>query len=154
VPGGETAWNSLSGTQQSNYAAITQALAGTNLKDGSSALSQVASVSAIDNMDIAVKWKDGAQKKLEDAGFASRPGIGHTGESGMIGLPTSKGIKGSFVQVQGIHVLFNDADKGKTGHVHVDYRSGFAHFFNDNSDVRKNYDTYKQWFGPIPGYRP
>jgi hypothetical protein len=107
-------------------------------------------------MDVGVNWQKGAQKAFEDSGFASRPGYGHAGESGMIGLPTASGkIKGSFFQAQGIHVLFNDANSGETGHVHIDYRGLLSgHFGNANADVRQNYQTYRQWFGPIPGYNP
>jgi hypothetical protein len=52
-------------------------------------------------------------------------------------------------------------------HVHIDYRGLFeGHYHNYNSDVRavgperrggqpiNNYERYKSWFGPIPGYTP
>ena len=158
VAGGEDSWNALSAAQQANYAAITHALEVTKLSNGASALSEVDGVKAIDNEDIEVAWKKGAEAAFKASGFVSRPGLGHDGESGMIGKPTDKGIKGSFWQQEGMHVLFNDADKGTTGHVHIDYRSGLAHFENGNSDVRaikpNNYETYKSWYGSIPGYNP
>jgi len=77
-------------------------------------------------------------------------------------MPTGDGIKGSFWQAEGMHVLFNDANHGATGHVHIDYRWGKAHFDKSlNPDVRvtgpgkwNNYETYKGWYGPIPGYNP
>ncbi len=71
-------------------------------------------------------------------------------------MPTADGkIEGSFFQAQGIHVLFNDANKGATGNVHIDYRGILSgHYGDANDDVRQNYATYKQWFGPVPGYIP
>jgi RHS repeat-associated protein len=159
VPGGEKAWNELPGREgmgaaQSNYAAITHALEETKLSNGTTGLSQVKSVTDIGPTGIGVSWNKGAAKAFEDSGFKSRWGLGHPGESGMIGMPTANGIKGSFWQAQGIHVLFNDADKGASGHVHIDYRSGPAHYRAGNDDVRANYATYKQWFGTLPGYNP
>jgi len=156
VTGGEKAWDALSGTQQANFAAITHGLEVTKLSNGASALSEIKSVTAINDTNIAVAWNAGAAKALQASGFASRPGWGHPGESGMIGIPTANGkIKGSFFQAQGIHALFNDANKGATGHVHIDYRGLFSgHYGGANADVRQNYQTYKQWFGPIPGYVP
>lgn len=159
VPGGEKAWDALSGRSgmagaQPNYDAITHALEGMKLSNGSTGLSEVKSVTDIGPTGIAVTWANGAAKAFEDSGFRSRPGLHHEGESGMIGMPTANGIQGSFFQAQGIHVLFNDANKGASGHVHIDYRSGLAHYRSGNDDVRANYSTYKQWFGALPGYNP
>jgi RHS repeat-associated protein len=158
VQGGEQAWNALSSSQGANFAAITQALQATTLSDGTSGLSQITSVKSIGNQSIEVAWKEGAQALFQSSGFVSRWGLGHDGESGMIGKRTGNGIKGSFFQAEGMHVLFKNADKGATGDVHIDYRSGPAHFRDGNSDVRatgpSNYNTYKSWYGPIPGYNP
>jgi hypothetical protein len=149
-------WNELPGKDgyggaQANYAAITHALEETKLSNGATGLSEVKNVTSIGPTGIAVNWNAGAAKAFEDSGFRSRPGL-HPGESGMIGMPTANGIKGSFVQAQGIHVLFSDANKGASGDVHIDYRWGPAHYFSGNDDVRANYATYKKWFGSLPGY--
>jgi RHS repeat-associated protein len=161
VPGGEKAWNALPGRDgmgaaQSNYAAITHALEETTLSNGTTGLSQVKSVTEIGPTGIGVTWNAGAAGAFEASGFASRPGKGHPGESGMIGAPTASGkIQGGFFQAKGVHVLFKDSDKGATGHVHIDYRGLFSgHFGGANDDVRQNYQTYKRWFGSIPGYSP
>ena len=156
VSGGEKKWNALSAEQQDNFAAITHALLVTQLMNGKSALSEIKDVRSIGTRDIAVDWGSGASKAFQDSGFAWRPGWGHSGESGMIGKPTGNGkIEGSFFQAQGIHVLFNDADKGASGNIHIDYRGILAgHYSDANDDVRQNYLTYKRWFGPIPGYEP
>ena len=72
------------------------------------------------------------------------------------GPPPATGIKGSFWQPEGMHVLFTDANYGATGQVHIDYRTGISHMLSGNSDVLAtgNYKTYKNWYGPIPGYNP
>ncbi len=156
MSGGQKAWDALSATQQVNYAATTHGMEGVKLSDGTTGLSQIKTVTEIGPTGIGVTWNAGAAAALEASGFASRPGWGHPGESGMIGVPTASGkIKGSFIQAQGVHVLFNRSDKGATGHMHIDYRGLFSgHYGSANSDVRQNYQTYKQWFGPIPGYSP
>jgi len=154
VPRGEKGWKALSAGAQVNYAAITHALEGTKLSDGTTGLSEIKKVREIGATGVGVEWKQGAAKAFKDSGFVSRWGLHHPGESGMIGKPTDNGIKGSFWQAQGIHVLFNEADEGATGHVHIDYRSGLAHYGDANTEVRHNYRTYKEWFGPIPGYNP
>jgi len=156
VQGGEQAWGSLSATQQSNFGAITQALEGTTLKNGSSGLSEVSKVTDVGPTGIAVAWKEGAKQAFKDSGFSWRPGWGHTGENGV--------TKGG--SITGLHLLFGDKNPG-IGHVHIDYRGLFeGHYQNYNSDVRavgperrggqpiNNYERYKSWFGPIPGYTP
>jgi hypothetical protein len=128
----------------------------TKLSNGNSVLSKVKEVRSIGTRDIAVDWADGAESALLDSGFAWRPGLGHEGESGMIGKPTADGgIAGGFWQAQGIHALFTDANNGATGNIHIDYRGIFSgHYGDANDDVRQNYRTYENWFGPIPGFSP
>jgi hypothetical protein len=127
----------------------------TTLSDGTPGLSQVTSVKSIGNESIDVEWKGGAQALFQSSGFVYRAGL-HPDESGMIGKPSSTGIKGSFWQPEGMHVLFTDANYGATGQVHIDYRTGISHMLSGNSDVLAtgNYKTYKNWYGPIPGYNP
>jgi RHS repeat-associated protein len=156
VQGGEKAWGGLSAGQQTNFAAITHALEVTTLSNGASGLSEVKSVTSIGKVDIGVTWNAGAKQAFKDSGFAWRPGWGHSGENGVtLGRSTT-----------GLHLLFGDKDVG-VGHAHIDYRGlGEGHYQQYNSDVRavgpeksggrpiSNYERYKSWFGPIPGYVP
>jgi RHS repeat-associated protein len=160
VPNGAAGWNALSATQQANFAAVTQALQKTILADKTTALSLVTKVTAINLFNIDVTWKEGAQELLQKSGFEYRLGWGHEGESGLT-------LHGSS---QGLHLLFNDKNAG-IGDIHIDYRNFYkwweGHMDDKhNSDVRaigpqtsggepiNNYQRYKQWFGPIPGYNP
>jgi RHS repeat-associated protein len=160
VTGGEKAWNGLSSVQQTTFAAITHALEVTTLSNNTSALSEVESVNSINaksgDFSIGVTWKDGAKELFKDSGFAWRPGYGHEGENGLTEGRSSTGL----------HVLFGDKDP-RIGHVHIDYRGiGEGHFKQYNSDVRavgpeksggrpiNNYERYKSWYGPLPGYVP
>ena len=113
-------------------------------------------MTSIGQVDIGVTWNAGAKQAFKDSGFAWRPGWGHSGENGLtLGRSTT-----------GLHLLFGDKDVG-LGHVHIDYRGlGEGHYEQYNSDVRavgpeksggrpiSNYERYKGWFGPLPGYVP
>ncbi len=156
VQGGQKAWNSLSAGQRTNFSAITYALQVTILSNGAPALSEVKSVTSIGQADIGVTWSAGAKQDFEDSGFSWRLGYGHKGENGL-------SLGGSAV---GLHLLFGNKDAG-VGHVHIDYRGiGEGHFKPYDADVRavgpehlggrpiSNYERYKSWFGPIPGYSP
>ncbi len=158
VQGGEKAWNDLSAAQQTNFAAITHALDVTKLSDGTSGLSQVSKVTEIGATGIAVNWKTGAKDAFKGSGFSWRPGWGHAGENGL--------TRGG--SITGLHLLFGHKNAG-VGHVHIDYRGLWeGHYKPYNSDVRavgpeiprfshrpiNNYERYKSWYGPIPGYIP
>jgi len=154
----EDKWKDLTDTARANYAAITNAMQKTTLKDGSNALSQVTSVTSIGQMDIGVTWKEGAKDAFEQSGFGWRPGWKHEGENG---ITPGRGSTG-------LHLLFGDSNAG-VGHVHIDYRGlDFEGHYEPphNNDVRaigpeksggaliNNYERYKSWYGPIPGYEP
>jgi len=95
-----------------------------------------------------VTWKAGAADALKGAGFVKRPGAAdeHANQSGLI-----KRVPGASRAniIQGIHVLFNDGDATR-GDMHIDYNF-WRHGAVDNDDVTQHYNSYKQWYGAIPG---
>ena len=102
--------------------------------------------------EMDVTWQQGAAEAFKKAGFVGRVSSpwDHAGESGLIKVPSH----GGHGKIQGIHVLFNDSD-GTKGDLHIDYRwSPWGHFSVANDDVTKNYNTYKRWYGEVPGYKP
>jgi hypothetical protein len=101
--------------------------------------------------EMDVTWQQGAAEAFKKAGFVNRVGStwDHAGESGQIKVPSH----GGHANIQGIHILFNKNETTK-GDVHIDYRWGIDHWSEANDDVTKNYNTYKRWYGEVPGYKP
>lgn len=105
--------------------------------------------------DGIMRWSDHAASERCPNCWKGWP-TPHPGENGV--------TKGG--GVTGLHLLFGDKNAG-VGHVHIDYRGLWeGHYKLYNSDVRaigpqkaggipiSNYERYKSWFGPIPGYVP
>jgi RHS repeat-associated protein len=158
VQGGEQAWNSSdwSATQRANFAAITHALEGIDLGNGVTGLSEVKSASMKSETEMKVTWQKGAADAFESHGFSGRPGL-HLGAN--LG-PTGEGD-------MRLHLVFGGHSSGE---VHIDYRDAFkgeGHYkpYNDDVTARpgpersrgvpiNNYERYKSWYGPLPGYNP
>ncbi|HYW44593.1 MAG TPA: hypothetical protein VE959_17160 [Bryobacteraceae bacterium] len=59
----------------------------------------------------------------------------------------------------GMVVLFNESPKDPDnvdGQFHIGFRSLFGHYEAENGDIgdKSNYQLYKCWYGPIPGFEP
>jgi hypothetical protein len=105
-------------------------------------LSQVQSASMRkDGREMDVTWKSGAQEAFEKAGFHVVGDFLHDG--------VTLHEKGK--NVEGLHLVFPDGPSRQESQVHIDYRSGFAHFGSRNDDVIYNEEKYGKWYGPLPG---
>jgi hypothetical protein len=114
---------------------------------------EVPSASSADEFNTAVVWsKDAAKRFSRLRCWGVHLAVLHPGQYGY-----QENRDGN--PFLGMVVLFDEkpADPNKvTGQFHIGFRSFFGHYEAENGDIgnKANYQLYKQWYGPIPGFEP
>jgi len=152
--------NTLDQSQRVEYAGGTRVVVKVETDHRWQAIEAVAGIhgnepnaSSAEQFNTAVIWaKDAASHFSELPNWSMHWALLHPGQYGY-----QENRDGN--PFLGMVVLFNEhpADPAKVdGQFHIDFRSFFGHYEAENGDIgdKDNYQLYKRWYGPIPGFEP